>query len=330
MFATFQLTSETLQILRHPAFENKTFKTEMTVVTGSVAVQAQPQEREKTLKVSRPIRLHRSGHRFTSAMLENSRLPKLGVEDIICTMNLSKANVIHIEPVLSIHLLEPFLDIVARLQKAYPQSDGRWDIAFHGTLPENTKPIIENGFKLPSLSKSVGHQSRFLWNWGPGIYCSPYGTYSYPFGHRWEHGIFRDHFPIDPDATVYIFICAVIRGRIYQCELSRCRKYSGLEPGFDSHKCFSQLEWIVFDEKMIIPLYLMAIKKSIPQAFFPSHHRPLPGCSLMEPGTEDPLVTAMNTEYMYRHPKGLTHEQVVQEATLKERIIKLGNGRSVT
>ena len=90
------------------------------------------------------------------------------------------------------------------------------------------------------------------------------------------------------------------------------------------------MEWIVFDEKMIIPLYLMAIKKSIPQAFFPSHHRPIPGCSLMEPVTEDPLVTAMNTRYMYRHPKGLTHEQVVQEATLKKRIIKLGSERSVT
>ena len=180
----------------------------MIVLRRSAALQVRHQEREKTLKISRPIRPHQPGHRFISAILENSRLPNLRVEDIIYTMNLSKANVVNIEPALSIHLLEPFLDIVARLQKLYPQCDGRWDIAFHGTLPENTKPIIENGFKLPSLSKSEGHQSRFLWNWGPGIYCSPYGTYSYPFGHRWEYGIFRDHFPIDPDATVYMRRCS--------------------------------------------------------------------------------------------------------------------------
>jgi hypothetical protein len=248
------------------------------------------------------------------------------VEDIIHTMELSNAPVVYLEPVLRTHLLEPFLDTAAQLRDSHPTTDWRWDIAFHGTLPENTHPIIENGFRVPSLSRFEGHQSRFLWNWGPGIYCSPYGTYSYSYGHRWLHGIRKEEVPVCPDATVFIFICAVLRGKIHQCESARCRQYDGLEPGYDSHRSPSQREWIVFDEKRIIPLYLMAVEKTIPEHFFPVHHRALPGCSRMDRGTEYPSVAEMNDAFRYKHRKRLlTRDQVELEVALKESIDQLGN-----
>jgi len=74
---------------------------------------------------------------------------------------------------------------------------------------------------------------------------------------------------LDPEATVGIFICAVIRSIPYTCAQRSCQRYSKLAANYDSHVSPSQHEWIIFDEKRIIPLCIMWVKKRIDDVFLP-------------------------------------------------------------
>jgi len=82
---------------------------------------------------------------------------------------------------------------------------------------------------------------------------------------------------LDPDINVAIFVCAVMRGKPYQCDGAKREKYTGLEQGFDSHISYNQCEWIVFDEERIVPLCLLWIKRGISSWFWSKHDRVKPG-----------------------------------------------------
>ena len=206
-------------------------------------------------------------------ILAKSNLSGLRLHDIIHYLNDQKAYVRAIEPVVRLDHLLSFLESVVFLETRDTNPCNGWDIVFHGTLHENVPCIIQHGFRVPTKN---GHLSRFLCNWGPGIYCSPCGTYSYAYGHKWDDSAAGKM--LDPDISVAIFVCAVARGMPYQCTMDRCRKYNGLEEGFDSHLSSCQREWIVFDEKRIVPLCLLWIKRGIPEAYrWPTYERVQPG-----------------------------------------------------
>jgi hypothetical protein len=239
------------------------------------------------------------------------------------------AEIEHIEPIVRTSLLEIFLETANQLRQDNPEKDWRWDIAFHGTLPENISSIVEQGFKIPNQGLG-SHKPRFLVNWGPGLYCSPYGTYSYTYGHRWDY---RDRgFNVigDPGAAVGIFLCAVLRGTAFNCSKNRCRKYEGLQRGYDSHVCPSKNEWIVFDEKRIIPLCIMWVKKDVTEDVFFSDHCRVRPCSANGSSRERTrILLASPKEMFYKYQRyrieyfwGQNRAEVISE--LKEKIMNFG------
>jgi len=290
---------------------------------------AESADTSQEVAIELPSRNHLADWDIITAMMKTSRLPGLDLKDIIHILYLQEAHVKHIEPVVRTDLLELFLNTATQLRQE--ERDWRWDIAFHGTLRENIPSIIEHGFKLPSRDASIsGHRSRFLVNWGPGIYCSSYATYSYSYGHNWENGIHRDGVMLDPEATVGIFICAVIRGIPYTCAQRSCRRYSQLVPNYDSHVNPSLHEWIIFDEKRIIPLCIMWVKKRIDDVFFSNHYdlQPFCGNSVSVTRTKKLLAASEESKYTYqRYRKKRTCFQDGAEANseMTERIRQLGS-----
>jgi len=93
---------------------------------------------------------------------------------------------------------QSFLELVILIDDKYSAPEDQkyrgWDIVFHNTLPENVSSITKHGFRIP---KQHGHVSRFRLNWGDGIYCSPFATYSWSYGHRWENTV--DKVMLDPE-----------------------------------------------------------------------------------------------------------------------------------
>lgn len=241
-------------------------------------------------------------------ILGNSNLPHLKLQDIVQNLDEQKALVESIEPVVRLDHLYNFLKSVLNLEAWGKDQYGGWDIVFHGTLRSNVTSIIRDGFRLPGKSK---HTSRFRSHWGPGIYCSPYGTYSYTYGHRWDSG--TGGTMLDPEASVAIFVCAVARGRPFQCEKAKIEKYTGLEEGFDSHISHNQCEWIVFDQERIIPLCLLSIKRGIPEWFWHGHNRVRP-----DQGKEKDLLRL-------REPKDYNYQNLrdgMQYNAVRSRILQ--------
>jgi len=204
-------------------------------------------------------------------MLENSNLPHLRLQDIVRNLDSQKAWVQNIEPVVRLDHLHSFLNSVVKLEAGITDPYRGWDIVFHGTLRSNVTSIIQHGFRLPGQGK---HTSRFQSDWGPGIYCSPFGTYSYPYGHQWDK---TSQIMLDPERCVTIFVCAVARGKPFQCDVAKITKYTGLEEGFDSHISHDQCEWIVFDRQRIVPLCLLWITRGRKEWFWETHERVEPG-----------------------------------------------------
>ena len=198
-------------------------------------------------------------------LLGISNTPDLCLADIAHYYKLSGIEIISIEPVLRQELLQRFHTAGTIL---YQNPDthslpnyGTWDIAFHGTLAHKVGPITESGFLLPGHR---GHKSRFLANWGPGIYCSPAGMYTVEY----SKPDYRE--ALQPNQVTAIFVVAVFRGRPHVVDHNRCQQYKGLESGFDSHVEqgfvgynlpieICQYEWIVFDPGRIVPLCLLWI-----------------------------------------------------------------------
>jgi len=135
----------------------------------------------------------------------------------------------------------------------------RWEIAFHGTPAKNVVSIVQDGFRLPGPTT---HEARYKCNWGPGIYCSPHAAYSLPYGRSEHKTILGDGTDV-VNGVAHMFVVAVIIGRQYECARAMCRRYTGLmgkKGEFDSHVSPCGHEWIVFDERRIIPLCVMEVE----------------------------------------------------------------------
>jgi hypothetical protein len=201
-------------------------------------------------------------------MLAKSNLPGLNISDIVHNLASQKATVTAIIPVLKPHLLEAFLKQVLKIEPRSPED--RWDIVFHGTPPKNVTSIMSDGFKLPN---EAGHCSRFSCSkWGPGLYCSPFGTYSYWYGYGYETVLGSlESRRMDANNDAPVFVCCVVRGKQFRCEEAKRWIYERLEPGFDSHVSPREREYVVFDQYRLLPLCLLWIRKDIESPWFENH-----------------------------------------------------------
>jgi len=241
-------------------------------------------------------------------MLANSNLSGLHISDIVHNLSTQKATVTRITPVLSAHLLEAFLKQVQQFEPGSPERG--WDIVFHGTPPENIPSIVSEGFKLPDQR---GHSSRFRSNWGPGLYCSPFGTYSYSYGYKWKNGLgYPESRPVDADNDAPVFVCSVVRGKPFHCQREKLRTYETLERGFDSHVSSCENEYIVFNRYRLLPLCLLWIRKDIEQLYF-QNHKPLAAGTGTSADREVIVQTAIKA--------GKNHEG------MSPKVQKKGNGR---
>ena len=66
-----------------------------------------------------------------------------------------------------------------------------------------------------------------------------------------------------------MFVCMILRGTFVKCEY---QLGCGLKPGYDSHIDPYGNEWILFDERQVLPVYLIrekAVKIELPTCFAP-------------------------------------------------------------
>jgi hypothetical protein len=251
-------------------------------------------------------------------MLANSNIPGLDISDIVHNLASQKATVTTIIPVLDSLLLEAFLKQVLTFE---PGSSGRqWDIVFHGTPPKNVTSIVSDGFKLPNLA---GHCTRFQSNWGPGLYCSPFGTYSYHYGYRynWDSAS-GESTRVDANNDAPVFVCCVLRGKPFPCEKAKRTTYERLEPGFDSHVSPCQHEYIVFNQYRLLPLCLLWIRKDIEPPTFQNHTHLGPGTGTRadKDGVTATLKAGRNQGLAWSAPTTATGKEKEQEA---RRVIRL-------
>jgi hypothetical protein len=195
-------------------------------------------------------------------ILRLSNLTDLRLADIVQNLHSPGVEVLSIEPVINAKRWISSMEEINRLNKGTSTNHDwvRWDIALHGTPEENVPGIVEHGFQLPNKD---GHKSRFQVNWGPGIYSSPYSTYALWYG-NW----IRNNVQIQRKEIVHIFVCAVNRGRRqYSCRGENRCKHRELMDGFGSHVSPDGNEWVVFDERRIVPLCVMRVQKTGRQWF---------------------------------------------------------------
>lgn len=211
-------------------------------------------------------------------LLGTSSQNGLNLKDIIWTVQEQGFIVTRVEPVLRMDFLLQFLDQADLVQQKHPSKHLIWDIAFHGTLLENCGSIIQYGFRLPYKN---GHESRYFSHWGDGIYSTPCITVSYDY--TYPSFQIPSQLPYIPcNKAVPIFLCAVVRGHALQCQDYNIGRYRQLEKGYDSHEWKN--EWVVFDDRKIIPLCLFWVKCTRPN--FPNGTRLRAGSSKNVP--DDP------------------------------------------
>ena len=82
----------------------------------------------------------------------------------------------------------------------------------------------------------------------------------------------------DPGSQGYSAICAVNRGRcFYEGRKERRCGYTHLMVGYGSHIAPNGLEWIVFNEKRVVPLCVMRVRREHLNALL-GHVGVQPGC----------------------------------------------------
>jgi Poly(ADP-ribose) polymerase catalytic domain len=189
-------------------------------------------------------------------VLRMSSLRGLTPADIEAHLYPQGLNITSMQPVLKQADCDRLFSESESLRVKWGHPHNEIEIAFHGTLPENIPGIIQHGFRLPGQN---GHCSRFLPNWGAGIYCSPYARYSARYGvntyshtKQWVAG-----------EAISLFICAVLRGRHQQLQPEDYRNaVTGLQD-CDSHISSNKCEWILFNSLHIVPLLLLKVESNI-------------------------------------------------------------------
>lgn len=129
-------------------------------------------------------------------------------------------------------------------------------ITFHGTQRQHVPSIVRHGFVLPgTVNPATGERLdvRCGSTYGKGIYCSPSAAFSLSY---------TDGFGIRTSPKQFyglkLFVCATVMGRsraTYRDD-ELWTKQEAVE-GADSHIGNENLEYIVFNQAQIIPVYVI-------------------------------------------------------------------------
>jgi Poly(ADP-ribose) polymerase catalytic domain len=141
-----------------------------------------------------------------------------------------------------------FLERAKEIVNEHPETTVQVDITFHGTRQSSVENIIQGGFRMPEVgfdghALSTGHRPINGSKWGVGIYSSPDITTAHHYGNQ------------------DIFLCAVVLGNRFPCDIEDQGNLAGVIPGFHSHiwETGDCNEWVVFDSRQIIPLWHLEI-----------------------------------------------------------------------
>lgn len=168
---------------------------------------------------------------------------------------------VRMRQILRPDLEKNFRDFWRKLAEKYPLPEQknlrRPRLCFHGTKKEIVPKIVETGLKVPD-GTIVKHTCDTGW-WGKGIYVSFDPDYS---GGYAEDG--------------RLIVCVALLGKVYHC--AERRDGGILEPGFDSHVAENGLEWVLFENSQLLPLFLVERKdvEAVPVLFVPPVAPPAP------------------------------------------------------
>jgi hypothetical protein len=117
----------------------------------------------------------------------------------------------------------------------------RIDTAYHGTKPDRIQSCIDHGLLvpgslIPGTTRTVSHATDTGY-FGCGIYVTPHRNYAEGYAHGGS-----------------IFVCLVLRGKSTQVDYQLGCK---LTTGFDSHVNPGGCEWILFEDRQVLPIYLI-------------------------------------------------------------------------
>ncbi|KAI0004441.1 ADP-ribosylation [Xylariaceae sp. FL0662B] len=131
-------------------------------------------------------------------------------------------------------------------------------VTFHGTSRQYVPSIVRHGFLKPgSRDPGTGeaHEIRCGATYGRGIYSSPNPQFSLCYSGYECHATKANEF-----FGIKLLVCATLMGRTAQMHREdNWRSESEPYPGADSHVANRGLEYIVFDPRQILPVYVIHI-----------------------------------------------------------------------
>lgn len=134
-------------------------------------------------------------------------------------------------------LVKQFNQTREKFKKSRGDQESRPILVFHGTQDANIKPIVENNFKVPGQQ---GFQHRTdTGYYGRGVYFSEYPKYSMSY----------------IQGTQQLLMSQILPGKVYRC--TGKIQGSALQTGYDSHLSPDGNEWVIFDNKQILPFYIV-------------------------------------------------------------------------
>jgi hypothetical protein len=129
-------------------------------------------------------------------------------------------------------------------------------LTFHGTQRHTVRSIVQYGFVKPG--KQIGNTGQILEircgnTYGCGVYSSPFADFALSYTGQFGLPTSKADIP-----SLKLIVCATIMGR--PAAVSRAdnwREYSYAMDGADSHVGNNGHEYIVFDERQILPCYVI-------------------------------------------------------------------------
>ncbi len=187
-----------------------------------------------------------------STLLEMHRHRYLPVAELLKlheALNAINYSIVEIESILNPPLCARFEHRWKEL-KDHHQAEGsgievKPQLAYHGTAEANIEKIKRTGLLVPGK------------DYGPGIGI---------IGHATDTGFWGKGIYLSPNASVSVGYCrggsvllinAVLMGRIFKC--TNLIHGQPKRDGFDSHQDPSGNEWILFDERQVLPCYAVKI-----------------------------------------------------------------------
>ena len=143
-------------------------------------------------------------------------------------------------------------DVIEQLVK--PQ------ITYHGTRRDYVPSIVRQGFLLPGARDKLSgerHEVRCGSTYGRGIYSSPSSAFALSYTGSAEDGGIRATKPNEYDG-IKLIVCATVMGTVAQLTRSDGWQQNG-QPAAKatSHIGNSGMEYVVFDQRQILPCYVI-------------------------------------------------------------------------